>query len=103
VAGFRLTQRAEEDLAEIGAYTLDTWGAEQCARYLDQLEACCERLAEDPRRGRACDELRPGYRRRVQGKHVLYFKQMDETTILIVRVLHESMLPELHLGDGDEP
>jgi plasmid stabilization system protein ParE len=46
VAGFRLTHRAEDDLAEIGAYTLRTWGAEQCARYLDQLEACCKRLAE---------------------------------------------------------
>lgn len=103
MAGFRLTRRAEDDLAEIGAYTLRTWGAEQCARYLDQLEGCCERLAEDPRRGRACDEVRPGYRRRVQGKHVLYFRQIDEETILIVRVLHAGMLPELHLGDDEDP
>ena len=71
MASFRLTRRVEEDLAEIGADTLRMGGAARCARYLDQLEACCERLAEDLRRGRACDEVRSGYRRRVQGKHVV--------------------------------
>jgi toxin ParE1/3/4 len=101
VASFRLTRRAEEDLAEIGAYTLRTWGADQCARYLDQLEGRCEWLAENPHLGLASDEVRSGYLRWVQGKHVLYFRQIDEETILTVRVLHGSMLPELHLGDDD--
>jgi toxin ParE1/3/4 len=101
VAGFRLTRRAEEDLAEIGAYTLHTRGAEQCARYLDQLESRCEWLAENPHLGVASDDVRPGYLRWVQGKHVLYFKRIDGETILVVRVLHGRMLPELHLGDDD--
>jgi plasmid stabilization system protein ParE len=34
---------------------------------------------------------------------VLYFRQIDEETILIVRVLHSGMLPELHLGDNEDP
>jgi toxin ParE1/3/4 len=101
VAGFRLTRRAEEDLAEIGAYTLETWGAEQCARYLDQLESRCEWLAENPHLGLASDEVRPGCRRYVQGKHVLYFQLLDEETILVVRVLHGNMLPARHLGDDE--
>lgn len=101
MADFRLTRRAEEDLAEIGAYTLRTWGAEQCARYLDELKSRCEWLAENPHLGLVSDEVRPGYLRWVQGKHVLYFRPIDEKTILIVRVLHESMLPALHLGDDD--
>ena len=101
MAGFRLTRRAEEDLAEIGEYTLRTWGAEPCARYLDELESRCEWLAENPHLGLASDDVRRGYRRYVQGKHVLYFRLIEEETILIVRVLHGSMLPALHLGDAD--
>ncbi len=101
MAGFRLTRRAEEDLLAIGDYSQRTWGDEQCARYLDQLEHCCQRLANNPKLGRACDEVRQGYRRIAQGKHVVFFRKHDEETIIVVRILHERMLPELHLGDDE--
>ena len=55
---FRLTVRAEGDLFEIAEYTRRTWGEQQCARYLDQLEECCQRLAEHPILGRSCDQIR---------------------------------------------
>jgi toxin ParE1/3/4 len=100
VAVFRLTRRAEADLFDIADYTRQTWGDEQCARYLDLLEACCQRLADHPVLGRACDKLRPGLRRREQGKHVVFYRR-DGDDILVVRILHERMLPELHLGDDD--
>jgi plasmid stabilization system protein ParE len=48
VAEARFSQRAEADLMAIGAYTVDRWGAEQAVRYLDSLERCCRRLAENP-------------------------------------------------------
>ena len=97
----RYTRRAEADLDGIGAYTLDRWGIEQCIRYLDALERACERLAQDPKLGRV-HLPRPRYSRFEQGKHVLFFRrQADE--VVIVRILHERMLPELHLtGEADE-
>jgi toxin ParE1/3/4 len=102
VGGFRLTRRAEEDLLEIGEYTRRTWGIEQCARYLDQLEHCCQRLADNPKLGRAYDQVRQGYRRFEQGRHVVFFRQLDEEIILVVRILHDRMLPDLHLGDDEK-
>ena len=52
MGSYRLARRAENDLFEIGEYTVRTWGIEQCARYLYGLEACCQRLADQPRLGR---------------------------------------------------
>jgi plasmid stabilization system protein ParE len=48
VAGFRFSRRAEADLLEIARYTLHRWGEAQVIRYLDDLEACCRKLAENP-------------------------------------------------------
>jgi toxin ParE1/3/4 len=101
VSSFRFTRRAEADLQEIAEYTYRTWGKDQCARYLGALEECCRRLADRPAQGRACDDVRPGYLRAEQGRHVVFFRK-DERGILIVRILHARMLPERHLSDQDE-
>ncbi|MBK8254491.1 MAG: type II toxin-antitoxin system RelE/ParE family toxin [Polyangiaceae bacterium] len=98
---FRLTLRAESDLLEIAEYTRQTWGEQQCARYLEQLEECCQRLAEQPILGRSCGHIRSGLRRREQGKHVVFYRR-DGGDILILRILHERMLPELHVGEADD-
>jgi toxin ParE1/3/4 len=86
---------------EIGAYTLHTWGEDQTLRYIDDLEACCQRLADNQASGRACDHVRPGLRRMEQGKHVVFFR-LQPRRILVSRILHQQMLPERHAID-DEP
>lgn len=44
---FRVSLRAEADLMEITRHTLGTWGELQAVRYLDELEACCQRIADN--------------------------------------------------------
>ena len=80
---------------DIGAYTLRTWGVDQTIRYIDDLESCCRRLAENPTAGRPCEHVRPGLRRMEQGKHVVFFRR-ELGGILVSRILHERMLPERH-------
>ncbi|HEX3681172.1 MAG TPA: type II toxin-antitoxin system RelE/ParE family toxin [Bryobacteraceae bacterium] len=101
MAVFHLSRRAEADLIEISAYTLQTWGADQTIRYIDELETCCHRLAHNPGLGRACDEIRPGLRRMGQGKHVIFYRQ-HEGGILVSRILHHRMLPKKHAIDDTE-
>lgn len=101
MARFHLTVRAELDLLEIAEYTQRTWDDVQCARYLDQLEQACERLADHPGLGRACNHIRPGLRRSEQGKHVIFYRRSGED-IVVVRILHDRMLPDLHLLDDDD-
>lgn len=91
----RFTRRAERDLFEIGQHTLAEWGPRQAARYLNNLENCCHRLANIPSKGRPCDEIRPGLRRQEQGRHVIFYRPTP-TGILVTRILHERMLPQHH-------
>ncbi len=77
----------------IAAYTLRTWGEDQAIHYIDGLEACCRRLADNPALGRTSDDVRPGLRRMECGRHVV-FHRLDAGGILISRILHQSMLPE---------
>jgi toxin ParE1/3/4 len=103
VGAFRFSRLAEADLLSIGVYTLRTWGDAQAVRYLDELEACCRQLADNPASGRSCDDIRPGLYRREQGKHVIFFRR-EPKGILVSRILHERMLPERHaFNDEDNP
>ncbi len=98
---FRLSRRADQDLDDIGDYTLHTWSAAQTERYLRQLENCCRLLANNPALGRSCEHVRPGLRRMEQGKHVVFYRQ-EPGGILISRILHQSMLPENHGVDDED-
>lgn len=101
MAKFQLSRRAEADLLRIGEYTLNKWGVAQAARYIGDLEDCCQMLAENPNMGRRCDDVRPGLRRHEHGKHVRFFRQ-ERGGILISRILHQRMLPERHAIDDDD-
>ena len=101
MATYRFTRAAEADLMSIGMYTVRTWGLAQSERYLNDLEACCRRLADDPAAGRSCDHVRPGLRRMEQGKHVVFFRR-EPRGILVFRILHERMLPERHVIDEED-
>ena len=102
MAAFRFSRRAEADLLSIARYTASTWGDAQAARYLDDLEACCRMLADNIAMGRSCDEVRPGLRRMEHGKHVVFYRLRECGGILVVRILHQRMLPERHAIDDEE-
>lgn len=93
MATVHFSSAAEADLVSIGDYTLRNWGEEQTFRYLNAIQDCCERLAENPMLGRRCDEIRPGLRRMKQGKHVIFYRPF-ESGIRVSRILHQSMAPE---------
>jgi toxin ParE1/3/4 len=97
----RFSRRAEADLMAIGTYTIRIWGEDQCARYLDGLEACCKMRADNPALGRSCDDVRPGLRRMEHGSHVVFYREVAGG-ILISRILHQRMLPENQSHEDDE-
>lgn len=86
MAAFRFSRRAEADQLSIGDYTLRTWGRAQAARYIGELEVCCQMFADNPALGRLCDDVRPGLRRLEHGKHVVFYSQ-ERGGVLVSRIL----------------
>ncbi|MFZ0747248.1 MAG: type II toxin-antitoxin system RelE/ParE family toxin [Terracidiphilus sp.] len=95
---YQLSNLARLDLINIADYTVDAWGPEQAQRYLDSLETCFNRLAKAPQIGRPCNRIQPGYRRFEQMRHVILYRAGLDG-IFIGRVLHQRMLPSIHLID----
>ena len=48
--------------------------------------------------GRACDDIREGYRKFPHGGHVIYYRQSGEEELLIVRILHMTMDVDFNIG-----
>ena len=96
---YRLSKLARLDLMEIADYTVDTWGQQQADRYLDRLVECFIQLSLTPGMGRSCEQVRTGYRRLEQDKHVIFYR-LDQEGIFIGRILHERMMPSKHLFEG---
>ena len=88
-----LTEAALQDLRSIRDYTLFTWGEEQERKYLDGMWAKFETLRTAPDRFRQREDLFPGCRLAIHGKHLVLFRVQGDV-LQIVRVLHGSM--DLH-------
>ena len=96
MAGLRVSLAARRDLLEIGRFTVERWGAAQADRYLAQLDKCLRLLARAPPSGRTCDEIKAGYRRYRQGRHVIFYR-IVRAQVHVIRILHEQVLPLRHL------
>jgi toxin ParE1/3/4 len=92
VSAYRLARLAEADLKSIIRYTMKTWGKAQTIRYRQGIEACFQLLADNPSIGRSCDLIHPGLHRFEHGKHVVFYLHQKDK-VLIVRVLHQQMIP----------
>ncbi|MBO0882516.1 MAG: type II toxin-antitoxin system RelE/ParE family toxin [Mycobacterium sp.] len=94
---YLLSPAAQLDLEQIWDYTHDRWGVDQAEEYLRELQHAIERAAANPRIGRACDEIRPGYRKLAAASHTLFYRATAEGVIDVVRVLHQRMDIDRHL------
>lgn len=93
---YRLTPAARRDLSEIWDFTKERWDAGQAEKYIGEIRAAVERVADDPSRGRPCDEIREGYRRYGIGSHLVFYVETDDT-VDVIRILHQRMDPTRHL------
>ena len=96
VTRYRLTPAAQRDLSSIWDYPEERWSTRQADTYVLKMRAAIERIADDRRRGRTCEEIRPGYRRYGIGSHVLFYMESADG-VDVIRILHQRMDPTRHL------
>ena len=97
MTGYTLSPAAQNDLGEIWDYTREHWGIDQAEQYLREIQRAIERVVSNPTIGRACNDVRPGYRKHVVGSHTLYYRIGSDDVIDVVRVLHQRMDADRHL------
>jgi toxin ParE1/3/4 len=91
----QISQVAEEDLAGLYGEGIRTWGQAQADRYYDALIEHFDRLCENPLLYRAVNEIRPGYRRSVCGRHAVYYRILGETVEIMAVIKHQSIIDRL--------
>jgi toxin ParE1/3/4 len=88
---YELAAAAEEDLRNISRYTISTWGREQAARYIAQLDTQFELIGDGRARTRSCLPHRPELRVSRAKHHYIFFLERETQCPLILAVLHEKM------------
>ena len=96
---YRLTDRAEADLAAIWDDSAERWTVEQADRYLDALMSRFLWITENSALWTPRPDLAEGLYSYPQQSHVIYFRTRadDPDLIEIVRVLHGRMEPDKHI------
>jgi toxin ParE1/3/4 len=106
----RLHPRAEEDIADVLAYTLERFGLQQYRRYEQIIEEALARVAQRPDVGRAFPDRASLFlysvgRRGSRASHQLLYRVLADGRVEILRLLHDSMDVSRHipryLGDDD--
>lgn len=98
--GYKLSNKAAEDIEKIWLYTFNNWSLEQADRYVKLIFDEFEYLAQHPLTGKDFNRIRKNYRRSKVKSHLIFYKIVQEQKIIeIIRVLHERMDIETRLND----
>jgi toxin ParE1/3/4 len=89
VAEVRLSPAAKQDFLKIGDYTRDRWSEAQAERYLRQILSMIGEIGTHPLAGSELGSVRPGYRRRRSGSHLIFYVILEDGLVEIVRIIHE--------------
>lgn len=93
---FVLSNKADKDLADIFEYGILNFGVERATEYLLGINEKFQFISENKELGRSADEISKGLKRIAYNKHVVFFKEQQES-VLIVRVLRREMDFNRHL------
>ncbi len=96
-----LTEIAREDLKSIQRYSQRAWGPERTVQYMAELRNVLKGLRAGTVASRNRDDLRPGLHMATSGRHCVFF-EVDESRVLVVRVLHDRMDYPRHLNTDAE-
>lgn len=93
---YRLSNAAEQDIADIYLYSYWQFGETKAEHYHQSLLEHFESLAQNPAMGRDFSFIKAHIRRPNCVSHAVYYRAMGEN-VLIFRVLHKSRDLARHL------
>ena len=91
MARYKLTNKAVEDLTFIWNYTFDKWSENQADIYYHLILENCRELACNPGLGKDYSEITQNLLGFKTGRHIIFYRRIEENEIEITRILHEQM------------
>jgi len=91
MANYNLTKKAAADLALIWNYTFDTWSENQADQYYYMLLDSCQEIADRRVSGKQYEGIYTGLLGIKAGKHIIFYRQINNDVVEIARILHERM------------
>jgi toxin ParE1/3/4 len=86
-----LRQEAIDDLNEIWNYTFEEWSEKQADNYYTTLEFTCQQIGVNPALGKEYEGIDNNLRGLRTGRHIIFYKIINNQEIEIIRILHERM------------
>jgi toxin ParE1/3/4 len=101
---YRISKEAANDLIEIWQYSAEHWSVAQADRYYNLLLNEIEYLAKNPDSGIDAGHVMEGYCRSKVKSHFIFFRiHSKNSSIEIIRILHQRMDVESHLNTSELP
>ncbi len=94
-----ISEKAIDDINNIWIYTAETWSTEQADRYYNLILDEIEFITKNYNQAKDFSKIRICYRYSKIKSHLIFFKEINDQEIEVVRVLHEKMDIENRLND----
>jgi toxin ParE1/3/4 len=88
---FKLTNKAVDDLTQIWNYTFNKWSENQADIYYHMLIENFKEVASNPDLGKNYSGVTENLLGFKAGRHIIFYRRIDENEIEIIRILHEQM------------
>lgn len=91
MAKYFFSNKAVEDLTKIWEYTFEVWSENQADKYYEQIIESCQFIAEKPTKGKKYLEISDEILGFKVERHIIFYRQVSQNEIEIIRILHERM------------
>ena len=91
MAKLKFTNKAVKDLSDIWRYTVDTWSESQADKYYRLIISACSTIAKKPQIGKEYSQIHPDLKGKLTSKHIIFYRELKDQSIEIIRILHERM------------
>lgn len=82
-------QEAIDDLNAIWDYTFKEWSEKQADMYYSMLKFDCQQIGDNPKLGKNYDGVIKNLLGIQSGKHIIFYQQITDEEIEVIRILHE--------------
>jgi len=86
-----LRQKAIDDLNNNWDYTYEKWSEKQVNKYYATIKMICNGIGESPNIGKEYDGVSRNLLGLKSGRHIIFYQQISNERIEVVRILHERM------------